>query len=308
GYQVGGFPPGWAEWNDRFRDTVRAFWLGHDGQLPELARRLSASGDLFNRRGRRPFASVNLITAHDGFTLRDLVSFDQRHNEANGEDNRDGNPHEISHGHGAEGPTGDPAVRALRLRQMRNLLATLLLSQGTPMLLAGDETGRTQQGHNNAYCQDTPLSWLDWRPDAEGRALLAFTRRLIRLRRRFPMLRRGRFLTGEPHTGADVRDVTWLHPDGGPMQPHHWDDPQARCLGMLLDSRADTLPEPDQNAVLLLVFNAGAARPFHLPDGGGWRCLLHTAGQDSDAPAPAQDTLPLAAQAFYLLHRQARAP
>ncbi|MCK0538402.1 glycogen debranching protein GlgX [Alcanivorax quisquiliarum] len=309
GYQVGGFPPGWAEWNDRFRDTTRAFWLGHDGQLPELAARLCASGDLFNQRGRRPFASVNLITAHDGFTLRDLVSHDHRHNEANGEDNRDGNPAEISSGHGAEGPTDDPAIRQLRLQQMRNLLATLLLAQGTPMLVAGDETGRSQEGNNNAYCQDSPLSWLSWRPDREGRALLAFTRRLTRLRRRFPLLRHNRFFTGERHASLPISDVTWLHPHGRAMTTEDWQAAEGRCLGMLLDARATITPADaplHAGDTLLWLLNAGDACPFQLPEVAGaqsWQCLLDTA---SDAtPRHAADAqVQLAAHSLQLLWRQ----
>src|SRR4051794_30927151 len=179
GYQVGGFPPGWAEWNDRFRDTTRGFWKGDDGQVADLASRLSASGDVFNRRGRKAWASVNFVTAHDGFTLHDLVSYNDRHNEANGEDNKDGHSDNLSWNHGAEGPTDDPAIRALRERQKRNMLATLLFSQGTPMLLAGDELGRSQSGNNNAYCQDNEINWIDWEGIGEdGRALTHFVRTL----------------------------------------------------------------------------------------------------------------------------------
>ena len=282
GYQVGGFPPGWVEWNDKFRDCVRAFWRGDEGMLAELASRLTASGDLFNQRGRRPYASVNFVTAHDGFTLRDLVSYDQKHNEANGEDNRDGSDNNYSWNHGWEGPTDDPEIRALRLRQMRNLLATLFVSQGTPMLLAGDEFSRTQQGNNNVYCQDNALAWVDWNLDEEGRQLLAFTRRLIALRRSYPILRRGRFLVGNYNEELGVKDVAWLVPDGSEMSEENWHDPNARCMGMLLDGRAQPTGSRRKGAdvTLLVIVNAHEdAVNFLLPEvtqGSGWNCLLDT--------------------------------
>ncbi|HYX65559.1 MAG TPA: glycogen debranching enzyme GlgX, partial [Burkholderiales bacterium] len=239
GYQVGHFSPGWAEWNDRCRDTLRSYWRGDDAKLPELATRLSGSADMFARRGRRPWASINFVTAHDGFTLNDLVSYNEKHNEANGEANRDGNPNNLSFNYGVEGPTADAAVRALRERQKRNLFASLLLSLGTPMLLAGDELGRTQRGNNNAYCQDNPLTWLDWAGiDEEGRALTEFVRALAALRKRYGILTRGRFLTGRHDEALGVKDVAWLRPDGAEMQVANWNDPLARCLGMLLDGRA----------------------------------------------------------------------
>lgn len=286
GYQVGGFPPGWVEWNDRFRDTVRAFWRGDPGQVGHLARRLTASGDLFNQRGRRPFASVNFITAHDGFTLRDVVSYDHKHNEANDEDNRDGSDNNLSWNHGAEGPTDDPEIRELRLRQMRNLMATLLFSQGTPMLVAGDEFGRTQHGNNNAYCQDNEIGWVDWEMDDEGRGLLDFTRRLISLRRAYPILRRGRFLVGDYNEELGVRDVTWLAPDGEEMTPEQWDDGHTRSLGVLLDGRAQPtgIRRSGADATLLILLNAhheGVA--FQLPEvaqGVAWVCLADTARPD----------------------------
>ena len=178
GYQVGGFPPGWAEWNDRYRDTVRSYWKGDEGKLPEFAARITGSGDLFNRRGRKPWASVNFVTAHDGFTLNDLVSYNDKHNEANGEENRDGHSDNYSWNHGVEGPTDDPEIVELRERQKRNFLGTLLFSQGTPMILAADEFGRTQRGNNNAYCQDNEISWVDWRRDDRADALIDFTKRL----------------------------------------------------------------------------------------------------------------------------------
>jgi isoamylase len=283
GYQVGGFPPGWAEWNDKFRDNARAFWKGDEGQLAELASRLTASGDLYNQRGRRPFASVNFITAHDGFTLRDVVSYDHKHNQANDEDNRDGTDRNISWNHGHEGPSDDPEIRELRLRQMRNLLATLLFSQGTPMLLAGDEFGRSQQGNNNAYCQDNELSWVDWHIDEEGQGLIAFTRRLIALRRAYPILRRGRFLVGHYNEELGVKDVTWLTPTGEEMSEEHWHDGEARCMGMLMDGRAQPtgIRRSGADATLLLILNAHhEAVDFHLPEvaeGSAWLGLLDSA-------------------------------
>ncbi|MFC5696255.1 glycogen debranching protein GlgX [Pseudomonas sp. GCM10022186] len=283
GYQVGGFPPGWAEWNDRFRDTVRAFWRGDGGQAAALARRLTASGDLFDRRGRRPFASVNFITAHDGFTLRDLVSYDRKHNEANGEDNQDGSDHNLSWNHGCEGPTRDPGIRSLRMRQMRNMLATLMFSQGTPMLLAGDEFSRTQHGNNNAYCQDNETGWVDWTLDEEGRDLLEFTRRLASLRHAYPIMRRGRFLVGHYNEELGVKDVTWLAPDGGEMNEEHWHDEHTRCMGMLMDGRAQPtgIRRGGADATVLLVVNAHhESVDFQLPEvagGTGWHCLVDTA-------------------------------
>ncbi|MBL4834024.1 MAG: glycogen debranching protein GlgX [Pseudomonas sp.] len=282
GYQVGGFPPGWMEWNDRYRDTVRAFWRGDEGQIGELASRLTASGEFYNQRGRRPFASVNFVTAHDGFTLRDVVSYNDKHNDANGENNQDGSDHNYSWNHGEEGPTDDPAIRALRLRQMRNMLATLMLSQGTPMLLAGDEFSRTQDGNNNVYCQDNELGWVNWDIDKEGRSLLAFTRRLAQLRRAYPILRRGRFLVGEYEEELGVKDVTWLAPDGSEMTSEQWEDPHARCLGMLMDGRARPtgIRRSGHDATLLLLLNAHHdVVGFHLPEvvqGTWWHCLLDT--------------------------------
>ncbi|HYE50097.1 MAG TPA: glycogen debranching protein GlgX, partial [Azospirillaceae bacterium] len=283
GYQVGGFPPGWAEWNDKFRDNVRAYWKGDEGKLPELATRMSGSGDMFNRRGRKPWASVNFITAHDGFTLHDLVSYNDKHNEANGEDNRDGHSHNLSWNHGVEGPTDDPDILALRERQKRNLLATLLMSRGTPMILAGDEFGRTQHGNNNAYCQDNELNWLDWAGiDERGRSLTEFVRRLIALRQSFPILRRGRFLTGEYNEELDVKDVTWLTPAGVEMAQEQWGEDHAHCLGMLIDGRAQAtgIRRPGMDATVLLVMNSYHDMvPFTLPEvagGSTWHLLLDT--------------------------------
>ena len=282
GYQVGGFPPGWAEWNDKFRDTVRAYWKGDEGKLPELATRMAASADCFNKRGRKPWASVNFITAHDGFTLNDLVSYNEKHNDANGEDGRDGHSDNISWNHGAEGPTDDPDITALRERQKRNMLATLLLSQGTPMLLAGDEFGRTQQGNNNAYCQDNEISWVNWDFGEREVALAEFVRKAIALRQSFPILRRSRFLTGEYNQDLDVKDVRWLTPAATDMDEEQWGDPNARCFGMLMDGRAQAsgIKRPAMDATALLVLNAHHdVVSFKLPDvvgGTVWRCLLDT--------------------------------
>ena len=282
GYQVGAFPPGWAEWNDRYRDTVRAFWRGDEGQLPEMASRLTGSADKFNKRGRRPWASVNFITAHDGFTLRDLVSYNEKHNEANGENNQDGHSHNISFNHGIEGPTDDPAILELRTRQMRNFIATLFLSRGTPMLLAGDEFARSQGGNNNAYAQDSPIGWLDWALDGEGRELAEFTRTMIALRQALPMLRRGRFLTGQYDETLGVKDVTWLTPAGAEMNEENWNDPSGRCMGVLLDGRAQEtgIRRPGTDATLLLVVNAHHdVVNFVLPEaaaGRDWVRLLDT--------------------------------
>jgi glycogen operon protein len=291
GYQVGGFPPGWAEWNDRYRDTVRAFWKGDDGKAAELASRLIGSGDLFNRRGRKPWASVNFVTAHDGFTLEDLVSYNEKHNEANGEGGGDGHQHNLSWNHGVEGPTDDPEIRALRDRQKRNLLATLLLSHGTPMILAGDEFGRTQGGNNNAYCQDNEINWIDWAGIEEGgEALAAFTRKLIALRQNFPVLRRGRFLTGAVNEEIGSKDVTWITPSGTEMDPEHWDDPATRCFGMLLDGRAQAtgIRRPASDATLLVVLNAHHdVVEFSLPEppaGQHWMLLVDTHRPEIEEP------------------------
>ncbi len=257
GYQVGGFPPGWAEWNDKFRDTVRDFWRGA-APPSTLASRLTASGDCFNRAGRKPWASVNFVTAHDGFTLNDLVTYNDKHNEANGEDNKDGSADNRSWNCGAEGPTEDAGINALRERQMRNILATLLLSQGTPMLLAGDEFARTQQGNNNAYCQDNEISWLDWNIAERGRLLTRFVQRLTALRQRYPILRHGRFLTGEYNETLDVEDVTWISASGSEMTAEEWQDGNARCFGMLMDGRAQPtgIRRRGSETTLLLVLNA----------------------------------------------------
>jgi glycogen operon protein len=284
GYQVGAFPPGWAEWNDKYRDTVRAYWKGDEGVVPKLATRLTASGDLFNHRGRKPWASVNFITAHDGFTLNDLVSYNDKHNEANGEENRDGSSNNHSWNSGAEGETDDAEIRALRERQKRNFIATLMFSQGTPMLLAGDEFGNTQSGNNNAYCQDNAeISWLDWENQSpEDRALTDFTRRCTALRNAYPILRRSRFFVGQYNEELGVKDVTWVDPTGQEKSQESWGDPGERCFGMVLDGRAQPtgIVRPGSDATMLMILNA-----YHdvvvftlpeIPEGTHWRCLVDT--------------------------------
>jgi glycogen operon protein len=282
GYQVGNFPPGWMEWNDKYRDTVRAFWKGDEDQLADFASCLTASGDKFNQRGRRPFASVNFITAHDGFTLHDLVSYNDKHNEANDENNQDGSDNNISWNHGVEGPTDDPEIRSLRLRQMRNFMATLLFSQGTPMIVAGDEFARTQGGNNNAYCQDSEIGWVDWELDQDGQDLLDFVRKAIRLRLAYPILRRGRFLVGAYNEELGVKDVTWLSPTGGEMTIEQWEDPNGRCLGMLMDGRAQPtgIRRAGSDVTLLMIVNShydvvNFSLP-EVPEGSHWVCLVDT--------------------------------
>jgi glycogen operon protein len=281
GYQVGEFPPGWAEWNDRFRDTVRSFWKGDVGAA-ELSTRLVASPDLFDRLGRRPSACINFITAHDGFTLNDLVTYNDKHNEANGEDNRDGSSDNRSWNCGVEGPTADPEINRLRERQLRNFLATLLLSQGTPMVVAGDEFGRTQSGNNNAYCQDTEISWLDWGISEKGKALIHFVKKLTHLRHKYPLLRRNRFLTGEYVEEVGVKDVTWINANGSEMTPEQWQDGGMGCFGMLLDGRAQAtgIRKSSNDVSLLLVINGhDDLVEFTLPEcygGVQWSLLIDT--------------------------------
>jgi isoamylase len=290
GYQVGGFPPGWAEWNDKYRDVVRDFWRA-EAPVAELAPRMSASGDLFNHGGRRAWASVNFITAHDGFTLNDWASYNDKHNEANGEDNKDGSSSNRSWNCGAEGPTDDKAIVALRNRQKRNMLATLLFSQGTPMMLGGDEFGRTQNGNNNAYCQDSDISWFDWDFDAEAGDLIAFTKRLIKLRQSYPALRRSRFLTGQRDEELDVRDVTWINANGEEMQASNWKDASMKCFGMLLDGHAQTtgIRRRGQDKTVLIVMNSYEGLvDFTLPECEGseaWSLLV-----DTNIPDTASDT------------------
>jgi glycogen operon protein len=272
GYQVGNFPPMWSEWNGKYRDTVRDYWRGAQNTLGEFAFRLTGSSDLYEATGRRPFASVNFVTAHDGFTLTDLVSYNEKHNEANGEDNRDGESHNRSWNLGVEGPTDDPAINAARARQKRNFLATLILSQGVPMLVAGDELGRTQGGNNNAYCQDNEISWLDW-AKADGE-LLEFTRALIALRRDHPVFRRRRWFHGRPIHGSGVTDIAWFTPDGLPMGEEHWAEADAKTLGVFVnghDLGVDSDGEPLRDETFALLFNARQEPvAFKLPAAGEW--------------------------------------
>jgi isoamylase len=284
GYQVGNFPPGWNEWNDKYRDSMRAYWKGDEGLIGEFARRFTGSADLYEASGRKPHASVNFVTAHDGFTLQDLVSYNEKHNEANGEGNRDGHDNNRSWNCGAEGPTEDPGIVALRRHQKRNLIATLLLSQGIPMLLAGDELGHTQKGNNNAYCQDNDLSWLDWNLDGEQQSFVEFVSHMIQLRRQHPVFSRRRFLQGR--TVADgIKEVAWLRPDGQEMTQGEWDMPFTRCVGVYLAGAAIQRVDGRGRAVrddnFLVLFNAHhEAIPFVLPEfhaGCGWLSVLDTA-------------------------------
>jgi glycogen operon protein len=268
GYQVGGFPPGWAEWNDKYRDTVRDYWKNEDGTARDFAARVLGSGDVYDLRGRRPWASVNFVTAHDGFTLNDLVSYNEKHNEANGENNQDGHTHNRSFNYGAEGPTEDEEINAIRERQKRNLLATLLLSHGTPMLLAGDELGRSQLGNNNGYCQDGELSWLHWENQSEtATALGKFTRRLISLRQAQPILRRDNW--------RDGLGVKWVSPTGGERTEQQWDDAGSTTIGLRLTRETDGETWGD----ILFLFNPhDGPVDFQLPDppNVSWRLEMTT--------------------------------
>jgi isoamylase len=258
GYQVGNFPIGWTEWNGKYRDAVRSYWRGDEGRLGELASRLTGSSDLYGPSSRNPCASINFVTAHDGFTLQDLVSYNEKHNEANGEHNRDGESHNLSWNCGVEGPTDDSKILRLRTRQKRNFIATLLLSQGVPMLTAGDEMGRTQRGNNNAYCQDNEISWVQWQPGPEDLDLLAFVRHVAEIRKKHPVFRRRRFLEGRPVEGTACKDVTWFSPEGREMTEEDWHLPFARCVALALPGRsADEVDSRgrsvhDQNFLILL--------------------------------------------------------
>ncbi|MCG8478554.1 MAG: glycogen debranching protein GlgX [Spirochaetales bacterium] len=284
GYQVGNFPPGWGEWNDRYRDTLRRFWKGDGGVLGELASRISGSSDIYLHRGRRPWASVNYITCHDGFTLRDLVTYNRKRNEANGEENRDGSDHNHSWNCGVEGPTADKKIGELRLRQMRNFIGSLFLSQGVPMMTAGDELGRTQGGNNNAYCQDGPVSWIPWDDlDAEAGDILAFTRRVLDVRRNHIVFRRSRFFHGREIPGTTVRDVTWLSPQGLSMNEDDWNRADLSSLQVLLSGEAGSRFVSDEgrqetdDTFLLILHAAAHRRRFSVPPQPAGRWVLEVA-------------------------------
>jgi isoamylase len=285
GYQVGNFPVLWAEWNGRYRDTVRAYWRGDAGTLGELGFRLTGSSDLYENDGRKPHASLNFVVAHDGFTLNDLVCYNHKHNEANGENNQDGDNNNHSYNFGVEGPTDRPDILRARERQKRNLMATLLLSQGVPMICHGDEMGRTQHGNNNAYAQDNELSWVHWNLGERDREMLEFTRRVARLRHQHPTFRRRKFFRGREIRGSEVRDLVWLCPDGTEMTDEEWNSGYVRCFGMAMGGEAmeewNERGEQITDANFLLLFNAdGGAMDFTLPDFGtarGWCVMLDTA-------------------------------
>ncbi len=284
GYQVGNFPPGWTEWNGKYRDCVRKFWKGDGGTVNEMATRLSGSSDLYAHNGRKPYASINFVTCHDGFTLRDLVSYNEKHNEANGEENRDGESNNESWNCGAEGPTDNPEINALRARQQRNFIATLMFSQGVPMLLAGDELGHTQKGTNNAYCQDNEISRINWELSTEQKDLLAFTQRVIEIWSSQPVVQRRHFFQGRPLHGADVKDVTWYDANGDEMTDEAWDSGWVRSFGVRW--AGDMIPGTDERGrplkgdTLLLLFNAHhESIPFRLPghkSGTIWDLLFDT--------------------------------
>jgi isoamylase len=283
GYQVGNFPVLWAEWNGKYRDTLRSFWKGDENRIGEIAYRLMGSPDLYEHGGRRPYASINFVTAHDGFTLNDLVSYNEKHNEANGENNNDGDNNNYSWNCGVEGPTDDPEINELRERQRRNFLATLFLSQGVPMLTGGDEWGRTQHGNNNAYCQDNEISWFNWERDDKQLQLLEFTKKLIQLRKDHPVFRRPKFFQGRRIRGSEIRDVMWFNPGGNEMNDEEWTSPFVRCLGMLLSGDAiDVLNfegEPIRDETFLFLINAHFEPiPFVLPgqEHLEWQLILDT--------------------------------
>ena len=315
GYQVGNFPAGWGEWNDRYRDSMRAYWKGDDGLIGEFAQRLTGSSDFYDHSGRKPYASVNFVTAHDGFTLHDLVSYNHKHNAANGEENRDGTDNNNTWNCGAEGPTTDAAINALRAQQKRNLLATLFFSQGVPMLVAGDEMGRTQLGNNNAYCQDNAISWVNWDLSQADQEFLAFTQQVIALRREHAVFRRRNFFQGRAIHGSGTKDIHWFKPDGHEMSDHEWSHDFARSLGVYLCGA--TMEERDQRGQeirddnFLLLFNSHHETiPFTLPTlskGSHWQIILDTHLSDdveTERPYTSGDTYPLAGRSLALLMQQ----
>jgi glycogen operon protein len=297
GYQVGNFPALWSEWNGKYRDCIRHFWKGDGGVASEFATRLCGSSDLYEWSSRRPHASINFVTCHDGFTLHDLVSYDHKHNEANGENNRDGADHNVSWNCGAEGPTEKPEINELRFRKMRNFLATLFFSQGVPMLLCGDEVAHTQQGNNNAYCQDNELTWFNWELTPDRQGLLRFVRRVIGIYNEQPVFHRRRFFHGKSlHGGAKVPELTWLDPTGKEMPDEAWNAPFMRCLGVFLYGGSvdvDERGEQIKGDSVLILFNAdhGNTIPFQLPnppdDGEAWELVFDTMHTEFPEPAPA---------------------
>ncbi|HEV8420557.1 MAG TPA: glycogen debranching protein GlgX [Actinomycetota bacterium] len=309
GYQLGNFPVGWAEWNDKYRDCVRRFWRGDGGQVPELAFRLSGSSDLYQASGRRTYGSINFVTCHDGFTLHDLVSYERKHNQANTEDDRDGTDANYSRNWGAEGPADSPRIRRTRERIKRNFMATLLCSQGVPMLLAGDEFQRTQKGNNNAYCQDNEISWTEWNLTGRARRFLEFTRQVVDIRRNNPVLRRRSFFTGRAISREGVKDLAWLRPDGREMKNEDWGDATNHVLGMLIHGQAtdevDERGRPIFGDTLLLLVNGGfRSRLFEFPpmEGPGfWQEVLNTARPETGTRVVRTQAMNLVAHSLILL-------
>jgi isoamylase len=308
GYQVGNFPPGWAEWNGKYRDCIRDYWRGSDSMLGEFAQRFTGSPDLYQDDNRRPTASINFLCAHDGFTLHDLVSYNEKHNEANGEDNRDGEDHNRSWNCGAEGETDDAAVNSLRNLQKRNFLATLFLSQGVPMIVAGDELGKTQKGNNNAYCQDNEISWIDW--EHADQALLQFTQRVIALKKAHPSFCRRRWFQGQPIKGSELHDIAWFLPEGGLMEEHNWNEDFAKSLGVFLNGQGlhsvGMKGEKIIDDSFYIIFNAYHDHlDYVLPSteyAAAWQILLDTANdQESAAVYPASSTIDVAGRSVVLL-------
>jgi len=288
GYQVGNFPVLWTEWNGKYRDSIRGFWNTGCCQVSELATRISGSSDLYEISGRKPYASINFVTCHDGFTLNDLVSYNEKHNEDNGEDNNDGENNNISSNFGVEGPSDDPEIRGLRFRQKRNFMATLLFSLGVPMISGGDELSRTQQGNNNGYCHDNELSWYSWEIGKEEKQFLEFVKRVVAIRKSQPVFLRRNFFQGRPIRGTETKDIAWLAPDGNEMADEDWENPSAHSLGVLLGGEAlneiDGMGRPIRGDTLLLLLNSGIEEvSFVLPshkEGGHWRLMLDTTAEE----------------------------
>jgi glycogen operon protein len=314
GYRLGQFPPGWSEWNGAFRDCVRRFWRGDPGMVPELASRLTGSSDIYAPSGRRTYASVNFVTCHDGFTLTDLVTYEHKHNEANGEDNRDGTDQNYSRGWGVEGETDSARIERIRDRMKRNFIATLFLSQGVPMMLGGDEVGRTQSGNNNAYCLDNPISWFNWDVGETGYELLRFVRDVIAVMRGNPILRRRAFFTGEPYPGMGTKDVTWIRPDGLEMTEQDWEDRELHSIGMLLlglaTDEVDVRGRSYAGDSLLVLLNAGTrSRSYTLPHmelAGIWVEVLSTAHPGPWGRIVRTDAVSLNAHSTLLLRHSER--